>query len=262
MSDAIELIDALVHLEDPRIANVGALLDRAATAGVHDVICGATDPRAAPFSITHAIVRVHAACGLHPRVVDPSRIDAQVDALAAQIDDARPIAIGECGLDARSEMPPLDDQARALAGVLEIARARDLPVIFHLVRATERFLDVLAPFDGVRGVVHGFTGAPEVARALVSRGLSLSFGGAVADPRARRARAAARVVPRDRLLIESDTPDHPVEGYEASEPAMLPVVVRALAALRGEDADAVARTTAENARALFALPASQTGSGR
>jgi len=256
------LVDALAHLEDPRVARVSALLDRAAEAGVHDVICGATDPEAALPAFTHARVRVHGACGLHPRVVDAARVSLQLDALAAQIARARPIAIGECGLDAREAMPDLDDQVRALEGAILLARAHDLPVIFHVVRATERFLDVIARFEGVRGVVHGFTGAAEVARALVERGLFVSFGGAVTDLRARRARAAARAVPIDRLLVESDTPDHPAAGLAASEPSMLPVVVRALAALRGDDEEAVARATAENARGLFGLPPSQMGTAR
>jgi TatD DNase family protein len=122
-----------------------------------------------------------------------------------------------------------------------------------VVRASARFLDVKARFPDVGGLVHGFSGAPEMARALVEHGLSVSFGGLVTHTRAARARRAALVVPTERLLVESDAPDHPVRDGAVSEPADLPDTLAALAALRDDDVEALARATAENARALFRL---------
>jgi TatD DNase family protein len=247
------LVDVLAHLADPRVADVNALLARAADAGVTDIVHAGTDPRVSEPFVTHPRVRVHRAHGLHPLFVDAARVDEQVRELRALVLRERPVALGECGLDGRARAPAKEAQERALAGALAIAREHSLPVIFHVVQASARFLEVKDRFQEVRGVVHGFSGAPEMARAYIERGLSVSFGGLVTHARAARARRAALVIPRERLLVESDTPDHPAPDHAASEPAHLSHTLEALAALRGDDVETLASVTAENARALFSL---------
>jgi TatD DNase family protein len=247
------LVDVLAHLADPRVVDVASLLSRAAAAGVTDVVHAGTDPFATEPRITHTHVRVHRAHGLHPLFVDAARVDEQLRALDARVTRERPIALGECGLDGRARAPAKEAQERALVGALAIARHHAIPVVFHVVKASQPFLDVKDRFPEVKGVVHGFSGAPEMARALVERGLLVSFGGLVTHARAARARRAATTVPLSHLLVESDTPDHPAGGHEASEPAQLTHTLATLAALRGDDVEDLARATAENARALFAL---------
>lgn len=255
------LVDALCHLDDPRAGDLGALLARAADAGVTDVISAGTDPEADAFEIpgaTHPRVRVWRAFGVHPRAVREGALPRQLRALDDLLSLPGVVALGECGLDGRAGMPPLELQEDALRAQLAVARERALPVVLHHVRATERFLRILEEGGPLPagGMLHGYTGAPELLPRLLAVGLSISFGGLVSRPRTKRAHASARAVPRERLLAESDAPDHPPAGTPdgPSEPAQLPVTLRALAGLRGEPYDELAAATAANARRLFFLP--------
>lgn len=257
------LVDVLAHLDDPRITEpAAALLARAAAAGVTDVVHVGTDPLA-DDDVAEAAggARLWRAHGVHPMAAG-ARLDEKLARLEERLDEPRVVALGECGVDQRDGMPPLDVQLRALRAQLALARARGLPVILHIVHATEVALDVLrdaGPLPG--GLWHGFSGAPEVAaRAVRELDLHVSFGGQAANPRAKRAQKSAAAVPAERLLLESDTPDHfpgpPQEG-RLSEPAHLLRTLAAVAALRGVPADALGATTAHNARRLLGLPVAE-----
>lgn len=260
------LVDSLCHLEDPRIENVRALLERAAKVGVTDVVSVGTDPRYDPRAIPGAAdprVRVWRAFGIHPRAAREDLLEEQLRALEEKLSLPGVVALGECGLDGRPEMPSLDVQERALQAQLSLARERRLPVVLHHVKATERFLRALevgGPFAG-GGMLHGYTGAPDPLSRLFALNLSVSFGGLVSRPRSLRAHASAKAAPLARLLIESDAPDHPPAGTPdgIAEPAHLPVTLRALAALREEPYEVLMEATSLNARRLFRLPAPERG---
>lgn len=254
------LVDCLCHLEDPRIDDRSALLKRAAAAGIGDVIWAGTDPlrditrplrEAAP-----APLRLWHAFGIHPQHVRDDALPAQLRELDRLLDAPHVVALGECGLDRRPGMPPLELQRRALRAQLDRARARGLPLLLHAVRAMGPLLELLQQAGPLAagGMVHGFTGSAQSARELVSLGLHVSFGGVVTKPAARHAREAARVVPAARLLVESDAPDHPPAGVPArqAEPAHISHTLAALATLRGEPYPALAARTADNAGQLFA----------
>ena len=150
-------------------------------------------------------------------------------------------------------------QRSVLREQLAIARARDLPVVLHVVRAHGALVEILKA-DGLSaagGMIHGFTGSPESARELVKLGLHVSFSANLTRPAFLKARRASVVVPWERLLVETDCPDQSVSGPPgAGEPAELPLVVECLASLRNSDVARVQRHTAENARRLFRLPGS------
>jgi len=248
------LVDALCHLDDDRLPDPAAILERAARAGVTDVVTSTMDPRAPVRALAHPAVRVHRAYGMHPWALEESALAAQLEALTERLLGDDVVALGECGLDTVCEVP-MALQKRALVEQLRLARVRERPVIFHLVRAHGALIAALDELGGpVRGMVHGYSGSAEAALELCRRGLFVSFGGMVTRPAARRAREAARAVPLSRLLVESDAPDHPPVGFgEQSEPAAIGLVLDALSELRGEDRDALARASAENARRLFGL---------
>ncbi len=208
--------------------------------------------------------------GLHPwwvRDVSDGEVDAGLEALTGVLgEEDGPAGLGEMGLD-RSDQDDDDSwlrQERAFRAQLALARASDRPVVLHVVRAHGRALDLLAadrvPEAG--GMVHAFTGPIEVARRYLALGLHISVGPMVANPRAARLRAAVPLLPADRLLVETDSPN-PLPGpwmtaaAERSEPARLPRVVATVAALRGEDPAEVARYTEANGCGLFGLPASR-----
>lgn len=249
---SLGLVDALCHLDDERIASPASLLEQAADAGIAHVVTASMDPRAPVRALSHPRVTVHRAYGVHPWVVDATALDAQLEELKERLEGDDVVAIGECGLDKLCEVP-LAVQERALDAQLRVASERDLPLVLHLVRAHGALLAALDELGRpVRGMVHGYSGSAEAALELCRQGLMVSFGGMVTNPRARRAREAACAVPLDHLLVESDAPDHPPASFgDTSAPAAILDVIDALAALRGEGRDAIARATAENARRLF-----------
>lgn len=249
------LVDALCHLDDARLDDREGALARAYEAGVHDVVSAGVHPARDAEQLKgddSALPRprVWRAYGIHPQEAprDTRELDELLALLERRLDAPDVVALGECGLDKRPGMPPLDAQERALSAQLALARRRGLPVILHCVRAPGRLLEVLSragPLDA-GGVLHGYSGAPDVIPRLTALNLSLSYGHLLANPRATRARASARVTPRDRLLVETDAPER--------APAALAEHIRVLAELRTEPVDDVATTTAENARRLYGLP--------
>ncbi|MCA9545256.1 MAG: TatD family hydrolase, partial [Myxococcales bacterium] len=165
--------------------------------------------------------------------------------------------VGEIGLDHRAPYAAhRAEQARAFREQLALARALDRPVVLHVVRAHGEVLAVLKG-DGVPragGVVHAFSGSVEVMQAYLALGLHISLAGPVAHPRSRRLHAAAAAVPAHRLLVETDAPDQPPPGVPGrNEPAVLPQVIAAVAALRGTPVAQVGAQAAANARRLFGL---------
>lgn len=253
------LVDVLAHLDDSRIVEPAALLARAATAGVEDVVNAGVDPVSDALEFPPAPgARVWRAFGVHPKAAGGA-LGEKLERLAERLDEQSVVAVGECGLDRRDGMPELAEQESAFRSQLALARARGLPVILHVVQATGhalRLLEAAGPLPG--GYWHGFTGAPEVARALADKhGLHISFGGQAANPKARRCRASAASVPLDRLLLESGTPDHypgSADTERLSEPANLVLTLSAVASLRAEPLEDIAAATAGNARRLLGLP--------
>jgi TatD DNase family protein len=183
------------------------------------------------------------AYGIHPQAVAPAVLDEQLATLEHRLDEPGVVALGECGLDTRPAMPPLEAQEQALRAQLAIAARRRLPVLLHIVHAWPRALHLLEESEVRQGVWHGFAGPKEAIEPALRLGLYLSVGGALLRTNARRPREVARHIPALRLLVETDAPDLP--------PERLVDVIDELALLRGQTAAEVARLTAANARAAY-----------
>lgn len=277
------MFDALAHIDDSRVKAPQDVLQRAHRAGVSDVLIGGVDPlQRVPqrWSPTAETPRVHRAYGLHPQAIDAFAITAQLDALADRLSEPDVVAIGEIGLDDRPGMPPLGLQEMVLRTQLRLALVKDLPVVLHLVGKPGLLVDLLqeAQDSGetpLRGMIHAFPGPQDLIRRLTKLGIYFSFGGQVTRSAHKRCRLAAARVPEDRLLVESDCPDHPPAASEAahtrptvreqSEPALLPLVLAELQRLRPKISEApraapendeqrvqrLGEITGQNARRLF-----------
>jgi TatD DNase family protein len=258
------VIDSHCHLDAPAFdADREAVLARAARAGVTDIVVPGVEPGGWTrlLGLAGAGTGVHAALGIHPQALpglDPADDDRHLADLESLLARGGAVAVGECGLDGpvAAAGAPLDRQIAVLRGHLRIARRLGLPVILHSLRAGETMRELLAE-DGVPagGVLHGFSGSAEQVAPLSALGLHFSFAGPVTYPSARKPIAAARAVPPERLLVETDAPDQtPVPHRGArNEPAHLPLVVEGLARALGTSASEVAARTARNARRLFRL---------
>ncbi|BDU73313.1 TatD family hydrolase [Mesoterricola silvestris] len=223
------LFDAHCHLQDARFGAVlEGVLRRAAEAGVTRMVCCGTREedwdRVLELGRRPEIIPM---AGLHPWYVDSAsptwaaRLEAAFDAGAGA---------GECGLDFSDGRPPRAAQEAALRVQLDLALRRDLPVSLHCVKAAGRLLQILQEtgLPAAGGLVHAFSGAPEVALSFQALGLHLSFGRALTFPGATRARASFEALREDRILFETDSPDLPPCGVEGpNEPAHLARVAAA-----------------------------------
>lgn len=252
------MIDVHCHLDFEAFdLDRAGVLERAAAAGVTDVVVPGVSRTqwAAAMGVTRwepsRPPQRHLCIGVHPAWLATEVVREQ--ALRQAVDTYQPVAIGEFGLDVRvgGADAAIQQEDAALAH-LRVARETELPVVLHVVRRHGRMLELLDEVPA-RGFVHGFTGAPEVAEGYVERGLMVSFGPKVLDPRAKKARAAVAAVPLASLLVETDAPR---PRGERGEPRDVEAIAQGIAALRGECADEVLAATRANARRVFGLDAS------
>lgn len=196
-----------------------------------------------------------AAYGLHPMFLSDHR-PRHLRELGDWLERERPVAVGECGLDYFVDGLDHDAQQHYFDGQLELARAHDLPVIVHARRAVDAVIASIRRVDGLRGVVHSWSGSRQQAEQLWERGFLLGIGGPVTYERAKRLRRLVADAPLDCLLLETDAPDQPDSGIrgERNEPARLRTVCGVIAQLRGIPPREVADATTANAERLFGLP--------
>lgn len=252
-------IDSHAHLASEDFeADVDQVIQRARLSGARAVVCIGESleaaGRAAALSARHERFLFYTA-GVHPH--DAATFDAERDiprlrehALAGAV------AIGECGLDYHYDHSPRDVQRAALAAQVALAAEVRRPVVIHTREAEP---DTLAAVDdarrqGVIGVLHCYTGSESLARAALDAGWYVSFSGIVTF-RKWTADSLVRMVPDDRLLVESDSPylaPVPHRG-KRNEPAWVSLTLARVAELRGTAASELGERTVANASALFGL---------
>jgi TatD DNase family protein len=257
------LIDTHAHLDDERFqADLDAVLDRAAAAGVRQVIAIATT-RSASVAVTALAAQhlmVSASVGIQPNHVAEAATD-DWDGIVRLATSPRVVALGETGLDRYWDFAPFPLQEDYFARHLELARQRQLPVVIHcreaeadVVRMLREQYDRHGP---VRGVMHSFTGDWATAEACLAMGLYVSFAGMVTYKNAESLRDVARQVPPDRLLVETDSPyltPVPLRGKASrNEPAFVLHTAECLAQLKDIPLPVFGEQTTRNACNLFNL---------
>jgi TatD DNase family protein len=244
--------DSHCHLT---MSNAVANLVAARAAGVRGFVVPGTKLEDAPQAV--AIAQQHddvwAAVGFHPH--DAKDCD---DAAFAEIErlarEPRVVAIGECGLDYHYDYSPRDVQRAVFERHIELAKALDKPIIVHNRESTADMVEILSR-SGARGILHSFTESLDVARQLVDLGYFISFSGIVTFKSAESLREAARGLPHDRVLIETDTPylaPVPYRGRD-NEPAYVVAVAALLAKLWDVSVERVAEQTTANFEQVFGV---------
>jgi TatD DNase family protein len=255
-----ELIDTHCHLNVGELAESGdAAWERARAAGVVAAVVPAIDVEHARRVVELVAPRpgLFAAVGIHPN--ETAAIgEREFAAIEETARAPKVVAIGETGLDCYRDRATLDLQRASLVRHAKLALARDLPLILHVRQAFAPIVETLAPFAarGVRAVLHCFDGGPADLEPFLGWGFYVSFAGILTYPKRDDLRAAARAVPLERLLVETDAPflaPAPLRG-RMNEPAFVVHTARKLAEARGVDFEAIAAATTANARAFFRLP--------
>lgn len=254
------MIDSHAHLYFDRFdVDREEVIERARAAGVTEIInIGidlATSQRCAQMTLEHH--GFHATVGLHPTTV-VERLEEDVEALRSLVASrsARIVAIGEIGLDYYWKDVSPEDQAPKLRAQLALARDLGLPVVFHCRDALEELFDILEAEPAMPGgVFHCFGGDAGQAGRALRLGFHVSFAGNVTYPKARTLQEAARAVPLERLLLETDAPFLPPQPRRGkrNEPSFLPLTRDFLALLKGVSPDELEAVTTETTRRLFGI---------
>lgn len=256
------MVDSHCHLAGREFdADLPEVVSRAASAGVAGVLCilsdGNAEEDAGAARLRSLWPDARFATGIHPHNAGAhgGTIDHGVAAVEKRVHAHGAAAIGEIGLDYHYDFSPRAVQQEVFRAQIALARRLSLPVIIHTREATDDTLRILREegAHAVRGVFHCFTGDAPMARAILDLGFHVSFAGIVTFPRAETVRDAARLVPADRLLVETDAPylaPVPFRG-KRNEPAYVTHVVERVAEVRGVPSADLAADTARNFEALF-----------
>ena len=251
-------VDSHCHLDFPELASdLPALLEAMAAAQVTHALCISVN--LPDWPAVHALAMAHpnlyATVGVHPDAEGtPEPTVERLVELAAQ---PKVVAIGETGLDYYRLQGDLGWQRERFRIHIRAARMAGRPLVVHTRAAAADTLSIMRD-EGARdagGVMHCFTESSEVARAALDLGFHISFSGIVTFRNAQELKDVARVVPLDRLLIETDSPylaPVPFRG-KRNQPAYVPHVAAEIARLRGSRPEDIARATTANFFRLFGI---------
>jgi len=262
-------VDSHAHLEMEQFnADREQMIARARDAGIRNIVAigSGTGPGSLDCGIELAerYDFIYATIGIHPHEAKLAT-DADFDELARLAERPKVIAWGEIGLDYFYDHSPRKIQQQVFCQQMELARAAGLPIVIHCRpsdRAENAWEDCLALLQehwapaGRGGILHCFTGTWEQAKRALAMGFMISFAGNITFPNTQQIRDAARQVPLDRMLIETDSPflaPVPHRG-KRNEPAFVKEVARQLGELRGLPTEEVGLQTAENFYRFFSLP--------
>jgi TatD DNase family protein len=258
------MIDSHCHLADDAFrADLAEVVSRARAAGVDRalvILAAGNQAETEQARLVEAVwPEVRTAIGVHPHAAgdfadDPQRAANLVRDQIAATSSAR--AVGEIGLDYHYDFAPRDVQQRVFAAQIRVATELGVPVVIHTREADDDTVRILRE-EGrgvVRGVLHCFTGGPELAAAGVDLGLHVSLAGIITFPKADALRSTIRRVPIDRLLVETDSPFLAPVPYRGkrNEPAHVARVLDALAAVVGMPVEDLSARTTSTFHALFA----------
>jgi len=251
-------IDTHCHFDFPPFSGDEiASLQRAADAGVGKIIIPATEAEnfTRVLALAEQFAPLYAAVGLHPIVVE-RHDDGSLAALEAVL-AAKPkklVAIGEIGLDLYRDNPQFEHQAFLLDEQLRLAKRYDLPVILHSRRTHDKLAMHLKRHNLPRtGVVHGFSGSLQQAERFIQLGYKIGVGGTISYPRASKTREVMAALPLEALILETDAPDMPLNGFQGqpNRPERIADVFSNLCSLRSESPEQIAQTLYNNTYALF-----------
>ncbi len=256
----MQLIDTHCHLTfDDLAGDIEGVIERSRRAGVTTWLTVGTDPseNQKAVELTNKFENLYAAVGIHPHDAKDVTADTIIQ-LKELAQNVKVVAIGETGLDYYYDNSPRQDQRRVFAQQLRIAAELNLPVIIHSRKAFDETIEILDQHgQDVRKVVfHCFSGSAEQAKIILSKGYHISFTGVVTFKNANKTREAAKAVPLERLMLETDCPymsPEPMRKQKINEPALLIHTAKFLADLKAMDLEDFVQKITATSRAFFNL---------
>jgi len=254
----LKLVDTHCHLTfDVLARDIDAVLARSIAAGVTAWINVGTDLRECQKAIALAerFDGMYAAVGIHPH--DAKTVTAEtIQELERLAQHKKVVAIGETGLDYHYDFSPRQEQKKVFAEHLKIAAELNLPVIIHCREAFNETMKILQQHSrDLKGVVfHCFSGSAEQAKIVLGKGYYISFTGVVTFKNARIKQQAAKIVPLDRLMIETDSPymsPEPMRNQKVNEPAFLVHTAKFLAELKQMSLENLAQAVTATSNSFF-----------
>ena len=254
----MNVFDTHCHLDDEKFnEDREECYARMLENGVGRCVCVGSDLSSSRHSLDYAqaYAGVFAAAGVHPHEAKDAP-DDYLSRLEKMLAEEKCVALGEIGLDYYYDFSPRDIQKKVMAEQMELALRLNKPVIFHIRDAHGEMVDFFrAQKQLPKGIIHCFSGSAETAKEYVKMGFYISFSGSLTFKKAPNLWEAAKVIPPERLLVETDSPylaPEPRRGRR-NEPGYTRYVLEKLAALKEMDAEELAAVTTENARKIYGI---------
>lgn len=252
------IFDSHAHYDAPAFNSCREkLLSSLPESGVCGVVtcgCDGESSRAA-IALAEKYSYIYAAVGIHPENLDSKTTIEEIQELSS---NPKCVAIGEIGLDYYWNNKNKSEQIKIFEAQLELANCLQIPVIIHDREAHCDTLELLKKYRPA-GVVHCFSGSLEMASELIALGMYIGFGGVITFKNARKLPDIVKLLPEDRMLIETDCPYLAPEPFRGAvcNSAMIIHTAQKIAELRGCLAENILKQTKENAERLFGIKQEQ-----
>ncbi len=254
------LIDTHCHLDFKDFKDdMDAVLKRSRDSGIRFIINIGSSMEGTALSIRIAGENdfIYAAIGIHPHEAD-SVTENDIKLFAEFLNKPKVVAIGEIGLDYYKNISSRENQKKLFIRLLETAKPANLPLIIHNRDAHIDIIDILKDIIGssVSGVMHCFSGDEKFLKICLDIGFFISFTCNITYKNADKLREIVKLVPMDRLLIETDAPFLAPQDFRGkrNEPMHVRYVAEEVARIKGLSFEEVAKITTDNAIRLFRLP--------
>ncbi len=257
----MELIDSHCHLDVAEFDHDRErIIEHCKQLGIHHIIVPGIDMPGwnKLLELCQQYSALQPALGLHPVFIEKHQA-GDVQLLENFIEIHHPVAVGEIGLDFFIKELDRDKQQALFAAQLGIAQNAGLPVILHCRKSHDQVLKTLKRIPVKGGIAHAFNGSRQQADQYIELGFKLGFGGTLTYERSNKLHALAKSLPLSAIVMETDAPDMVVSSHrgERNSPEYLPDCLQALAEIRDEDPETLARQTSHNARDALNLTAHQ-----
>ncbi len=254
------LVDSHCHLDYPDFAEEGVaeIISRAKSAGVGHFLTICTEIAKFPqiLAVAESSPVINCTVGTHPHhAADAGEINIKREEIIAFTKNPKVVGIGETGLDYYYEHSPKEEQQGVFATHIEAALETELPLIIHTRDADEDTIRIMTDIGQrqARGVMHCFSGTPWLAEKSLDLGFYVSFSGIITFKKSDELREIVKLVPMDRILVETDSPylaPMPHRG-KRNEPSFVVHTAQMVAELKGLSMEQVAAQTTENFFKLF-----------